>query len=172
MSPPPSFMHNSVVDDIAFAVAHARASGSDFPWRTNRGSGMSLVGIGEGYIPDLMILESEVYEAARRNEVQRLVPDQVELVVEVTSPSNAVTDRRPPERRPDRKWCAYAIAEIPYSLLVDRSPKVARTTLYSIPNQGTGAYLHQESWEFGETIHLPDPFGAEIDTTHWKPWKD
>lgn len=172
VSPPPSFTHNTIVDDITVAMVRAQVTDSDFPWRTNQGSGMSLVGIGDGYIPDLMVLESEVYEAARRDRVHMLVPDQVELVVEVTSPSNAVTDRRPSERRPDRKWCSYAIAEIPYYLLVDRSPKLARTTLYSIPDQGTGAYLHEESWEFGETIRLPEPFGVEIDTAHWTPWKD
>ncbi|MEV5831124.1 Uma2 family endonuclease [Spirillospora sp. NPDC052242] len=171
VSPPPSFPHNTIVDDITVAVVRARVTDPDFPWRTNQGSGMSLVCIGEGYIPDLVILEAKVYEAARRDEVLRLVPDQVELVVEVTSPSNAVTDRRPSERRADRKWCAYAIAEIPYYLLVDRSPKMPRTTLYSIPDQATGAYLHQESWEFGETIHLPDPFGVDIETTEWRPWR-
>jgi hypothetical protein len=56
--------------------------------------------------------------------------------------------------------------------LVDRDPKVAQSTLYSIPSQSAAAYLHEESWGFGETIRLPDPFGVEIATTDWRPWSD
>jgi hypothetical protein len=102
-----------------------------------------------------------------------LVPDQVELVVEVTSYSNAANDQQPTGRgQGTNKWNGYAGAEIPYYLLVDRSPKVSRSILYSIPDQKLGAYLHQESWAFGETIHLPDPFDLELGTTEWKPWDE
>jgi hypothetical protein len=45
-----------------------------------------------------------------------------------------------------------------------------RTSLYSIPDQGAGAYLHQETWEFGQTIRLPEPFGIELATGAWEPW--
>ncbi|MBO2459779.1 hypothetical protein [Actinomadura violacea] len=27
------------------------------------------------------------------------------------------------------------------------------------------------SWEFGETVKLPDPFGLEITTDEWEPWQ-
>ena len=40
------------------------------------------------------------------------------------------------------------------------------------PDRATGAYIHQESWEFGDTIRLPDPFDLEIDTTHWVTWEN
>jgi hypothetical protein len=70
------------------------------------------------------------------------------------------------------KWSGYAKAEIPYYLLVDRSPKAGRTILYSIPDEGTGAYLHEESWAFGQAIRLPEPFGIEIATDQWQTWSD
>lgn len=97
-----------------------------------------------------------------------LVPDQVELVVEVTSPSNADNDRPPqPKRAKTTKWSGYARVEIPYYLLIDWDPKAARATLYSILDQGMSAYLHQETWEFGQTIWLLEPFGIEIGTNPW-----
>jgi hypothetical protein len=38
------------------------------------------------------------------------------------------------------------------------------------PDQGTGTYLHEETWKFGETIVLPEPFGFKIATGEWEPW--
>ncbi|TDC71045.1 Uma2 family endonuclease [Actinomadura sp. GC306] len=173
VSPPPEFSHNAIAGEINCAVIRARVLREGFTWKTDSGSGLSLVGVGEGFVPDLMVLDEEVFLAAWRSGIKRLVPDQVELVVEVTSYSNAKNDREPAGRRSARnKWNGYAAAEIPYYLLVDRSPKVARSILYSIPDQALGAYLHQESWAFGETIHLPDPFDIEIETREWKPWDE
>ncbi|MFB4297025.1 Uma2 family endonuclease [Actinomadura sp. NTSP31] len=170
VSPPPVFEHNAVIGDIT--MVFNRAFGPDFPWRTDSGTGMSLVGVGDGFVPDLMLLEQEVFQAARRSRVRTLVPDQVEMVVEVTSRSNAQNDQEPSGKgRGNNKWNGYARAEIPYYLLVDRSPKAARSILYSIPDQALGAYLHQESWAFGETVHLPDPFDIEIGTAEWEPWE-
>jgi hypothetical protein len=113
----------------------------------------------------------DLRDGAAGQRVLYLVPDQIELVVEVTSPSNADNDRRPQrERAKTTKWSGYARAEIPYYLLIDRDPRVARITLYSIPDQGTGAYLHQEVWEFGHQVRLPEPFGIEIATEAWSRW--
>ncbi|MFI0483141.1 Uma2 family endonuclease [Actinomadura sp. 9N215] len=169
VSPPPGLPHNAIAGDIT--LVFNRALGPDFPWRTDSGTGMSLVGIGDGYVPDIMLIDQEVYLAARRAGVRTVVPDQVELVVEVTSSSNAKNDQQPTGRaHRNNKWNGYAGAEIPYYLLVDRSPKIARAILYSIPDQALGAYLHQESWAFGEAIHLPDPFDIDIDTTEWRSW--
>jgi Uma2 family endonuclease len=171
VSPPPGFPHNTIVGDITYALVRAHVLQADFTWRTDNGTGMPLVGVGDGYVPDLMVIDQDVYLAARRSGVRTLVPDQVELVVEVTSRSNAKNDRQPTGRgRGTNKWNGYARAEIPYYLLVDRSPKVAQAILFTIPDQPLGAYLHQETWEFGETIRLPEPFDIEIDTAEWKPW--
>ncbi|WP_171064584.1 Uma2 family endonuclease [Actinomadura soli] len=171
VSPPPGLPHNAIAGDINYHLVRAHVLGTGYPWKTDQGTGMSLVGIGDGYVPDLMVIDEEVYLAARRAGVRTVVPDQVELVVEVTSSSNAKHDQQPTGRgRRNNKWNGYAGAEIPYYLLVDRSPKVARSILYSIPDQTLGAYLHQESWTFGEPIHLPDPFDIDIDTTEWRSW--
>ncbi|MFD0856137.1 Uma2 family endonuclease [Actinomadura adrarensis] len=171
VSPGPTFEHDTIVKDLLRALTRAELSIPDFPW-TGITTGLSLVGVGDGYIPDLMMLDEEIYRAARQARINILLPDQVELVVEVTSPSNAANDRLPTRAHPNNKWNGYAAAEIPYYLLVDRSPKRARSILYSIPNQATAAYLHSDEWEFGETIHLPDPLDLEIDTGLWLPWKD
>ncbi|WP_433477588.1 Uma2 family endonuclease [Spirillospora sp. CA-142024] len=173
VSPPPEFPHNAISGDINYAFVRAHVLQPDYAWRTDQGTGLSLIGVGDGFIPDLMILDQEVFLAARRSDVRTLVPDQVELVVEVTSYSNAKYDRQPTGKgRGNNKWNGYASAEIPYYLLVDRDPKVAQSILYTIPDQTLGAYLHQEAWEFGETIRLPDPFDIEIDTAEWKPWSE
>lgn len=155
VSPAPTLEHGGIVQDIAESVVEARIGKPSFPWMCIQGTGLDLVGIRDGYIPDLMILDAESLREARRARARHLVPDQVEVVVEVTSPT---------------KGNGYARAEVPYYLLVDRDPKAARTTLFSIPDQGTGAYLHEDSWVFGETIVLPDPIGLEIPTAEWTSW--
>jgi Uma2 family endonuclease len=171
VSPAPALEHGGIAHDIAEKVVEARLGGLGVPWKSIQGTGMDLVSIRDAYIPDLMILDAEILREARQAGVRYLVPDQIELVIEVTSPSNANDDRKPAVLRTEpTKWNGYARAEIPYYLLVDRDPKVARTTLFSIPDEGTGAYLHEDSWAFGETIVLPDPIGLEIPTAEWTSW--
>lgn len=116
------------------------------------------------------MLDGEILDAARESEARQPSPDEVELVVEITSPSHPGYDREPTPQRPVTKWSGYARVEIPYYLLIDRDPKAARITLYSVPDQGSGAYLHQDTWDFGETVRLPDPFDFEISTAKWRPW--
>jgi Uma2 family endonuclease len=174
VSPPAVFPHNAIVQQVADTLAVRRHTVATFPWRCVAGTGLSIGVTRDGYIPDLLFIEAEIYKAAERAQVPSLVADQVELVLEVTSPSNGSGDREPDHRQQKRKrqtkWQVYSRAEIPYYLLIDRDPKVARTTLYSIPDAAAGAYLHEESWEFGEPIELPDPFGFQIPTAEWEPW--
>jgi Uma2 family endonuclease len=172
VTPAPAFEHANIVQDVIEAFVEARIADPAYPWKCISGSGLDLVGIRDGYIPDLKVMDRVVHQEARRAGVRFLVPDQVELVMEVTSP-NADVDRQPSKHREQStKWSGYAKAEIPYYLLVDRSPKAGRTILYSIPDEGTGAYLHEESWAFGQAIRLPEPFGIEIATDQWQTWSD
>jgi hypothetical protein len=60
--------------------------------------------------------------------------------------------------------------DLPYYLLIDRAPLSAQAVLYSDPDPSSGAYLHFESWKFGEAIRLPEPFGIEIGTDRWASW--
>jgi len=171
VSPAPALEHGGIIRDIARIATRADLTDPTFPWECLQGMGLDIVGLQEGYVPDVLVLDKEIFAAARKAQVSYLVPDQIELVVEVTSPSNAANDRRPTgDRARATKWTGYARAEIPYYLLVDRDPKIAQVTLFSIPDQSTGAYLHQESWAFGETVQLPDPFGLELPTAEWRPW--
>jgi Uma2 family endonuclease len=173
VTPAPAFEHASIVQDVNEIFVEARIADPAHPWKSISGSGLDLVGIRDGYIPDLKVMDRQVYQEARRAGVRFLVPDQVELVMEVTSPSNADVDRQPAKGTGQpTKWNGYAKAEIPYYLLIDRSPKAGRAILYSIPDEATGAYLHEESWEFGEDIRLPEPFGVEIATDGWRTWQD
>jgi hypothetical protein len=170
MSPAPAFGHGKIIQEISDLVAMARVGRPGFPWRCIQVTGLNLIGVEDGYIPDLMFLDVETFDAAGRANVVCLVPDEIELAVEVTSRGNAFRDRAPSGDDKVSKWCGYAKAEIPYYLLIDRDPQVARAVLYSIPDAGTGAYLHQESWALGEVIRLPEQFGIEIPTADWLTW--
>ncbi|MUN42305.1 hypothetical protein GNZ18_37815 [Actinomadura sp. NEAU-AAG5] len=175
VSPAPVVAHGNIVHHITRAMERAAFADPSFPWSARQMTNLSLLGIEQGYIPDLVVAEEHVFESAGEAEQMYLVADEIEMVVEVTSKDGAVYDRPPAEGRALRKpskWSGYARVEIPYYLLVDRSPKIASTRLYSIPDAGTGAYLHSDTWAFGETVRLPEPFGVEIDTRRWTAWKD
>ncbi|MFD3823101.1 Uma2 family endonuclease [Streptomyces sp. NPDC058625] len=103
-------------------------------------------------IPDLLVApvrddsESDTHTPAAR----------AELVVEVTSKSNARHDRV-------SKPAARAAAGIPLHLLVDRwAPDGPRATLFGEPNGDVHRPL--ESVTFGEPVKIPAPFGLVIDT--------
>ncbi|WP_347674646.1 Uma2 family endonuclease [Actinocorallia sp. B10E7] len=165
----PAHGHNQIIEGIGLPFRGKLFNDPSFPWRCAQGTGLDMVGIEQGLLPDLMVIDARIYREAARE--HRLVSDQVELVVEVTSPSNAANDRRPAKGRArPSKWRAYARAGVPYYLLVDRDPRIASAVLYSIPDAGTGAYLEEESWKFGEAIHLPEHFDVIIPTDEWLPW--
>jgi hypothetical protein len=173
VSPPPGLSHGGPIRFITRAFERAGDADSGFPWAVQQVAGVRLVGLDDGYIPDLVVTTEEILLASEKARLPELASDEIEMVVEVTSRWGADGDR-PPRQTPPReknKWTGYAKAEVPYYLLIDRAPKIARSTLYCIPDRATGAYLHQESWAFGETIHLPDPFDLEIDTSHWMTWE-
>ncbi|MFI8093366.1 Uma2 family endonuclease [Streptomyces sp. NPDC086080] len=79
-----------------------------------------------------------------------------ELVVEVTSKSNARHDRV-------SKPAAYATAGVPLYLLVDRwAPDGPTATLYGEPKGDV--YRPLTTAKFGEPIRIPAPFDLVIDT--------
>ncbi|WP_328434100.1 Uma2 family endonuclease [Streptomyces sp. NBC_00425] len=82
-----------------------------------------------------------------------------ELVVEVTSKSNARHDRI-------SKPAAYATAGIPFYLLVDRwAPEGPSATLYGEPRGDV--YRLLSTAKFGEPLKLPAPFDLVIDTSEF-----
>ncbi|TDD39255.1 Uma2 family endonuclease [Actinomadura sp. KC06] len=174
VSPAPTVAHAMILGHISTAMSNAAMKDPDFPWVATQVVNLYRETAGKSAVPDLIVLAADALDAAADADTFGLSPDEIEMVVEVTSPSNSEQDRPPRSGRrlaQPNKWSRYAHVEIPYYLLVDRSPKEAKTTLYCIPDPSTGAYLHQESWAFGETIHLPEPFNIEIETSRWGPWK-
>jgi Putative restriction endonuclease len=173
VSPSPAFGHSYVIRAIQHGASVAEVGDAEFRWRAFQTIDLNLAQIGDGYIPDLIMIDRDVMQDANRAGVPHLFPHQVGLVMEVTSPSNAARDRQPGLRRTvGTKWTGYAHTGIPFYLLVDRAPSIARTTLYGEPDLQAGTYKTIASWEFGETIRLPEPFGFEISTDEWEPWSD
>jgi Uma2 family endonuclease len=106
-------------------------------------------------VPDLVV--APVQECA---EADSHIPAALaELVVEVTSKSNARHDRV-------SKPAAYATAGIPLYLLVDRwAPGGPTATLYGEPKGDV--YRVLSAVKFGDPIRLPEPFGLTIDTAEF-----
>jgi Putative restriction endonuclease len=171
VSPRPTYDHNLIVQDVQRALFAAEMADPGFRWRCVHTMDLNLSEIRDGYIPDLIVLDVDTSDKAREAQARHLLPDQVRMVLEVTSRSNAADDRQPAlSRSTGTKWNGYARVGLPYYLLVDRAPRSAQTVLYSDPDPASGGYLHFESWKFGETVRLPEPFGFEIVTDAWRPW--
>ncbi len=174
VSPGPTVGHNGIVRDVERGVFAAELADPAFIWRSVQTTDLNMFDIGDGYIPDLILLEEPILREARASEAKHLLPHQVDLVVEVTSISTAVNDREPKAgRRPaGTKWSGYAHSGIPYYLLIDRDPRAAKATLYGMPERRSGMYKEIRSWDFGETIRIGAPFGFDISTEQWTPWDD
>jgi Uma2 family endonuclease len=171
VSPVPPLAHAGIVGDIRDAFTRAAVNRPGFRWRAFENAAFTLEGVADGYVPDLIVLESDVFDAARIGRATSLTAKQVTLVVEVTSKSNAAEDREPgPRRRRSTKWNGYAREGIPHYLLVDRDPREAKVTLFTEPNRVTGEYASFQTWAFGDALSLPEPFGVSVATTQWHPW--
>ncbi|MER5600574.1 Uma2 family endonuclease [Streptomyces sp. NPDC002265] len=106
-------------------------------------------------IPDLVVTPRPDHPEADSH----IPAGLAELVVEVTSRSNARHDRI-------SKPAAYAAAGIPFYLLVDRwAPDGPTVTLYGEPKGDV--YRPLSTAKFGEAVKLPAPFDLELDTTEF-----
>ncbi|MFE2165230.1 Uma2 family endonuclease [Streptomyces sp. NPDC059447] len=102
------------------------------------------------YVPDIAVVPKELAKGGGA-----LLPDQTLLIVEVTSESNAETDRVVKRKR-------YAEYGAPLYLLIDRVEETV--TLFSGP--GRLGYTRTEGpHPFGAALRLPEPFGIELDTS-------
>ncbi|MGH3645829.1 MAG: Uma2 family endonuclease [Micromonosporaceae bacterium] len=110
---------------------------------------VDLPGSGNWYIPDIAVFSEKLAE----EDSPSLTPDQLLLVVEVTSSSNAGTDRV-------LKRHHYGKHSAPLYLLVDREDRT--WTLFSEP--ASDGYAAQHSGGFGEAVPLPEPFSTDLDT--------
>lgn len=117
------------------------------------GSGnLDLPGSPNWYVPDLAVVPAAAAKGAGA-----LLPDQTLLVVEVTSESNADTDRIVKRRR-------YAEYGAPLYLLVDRQQRAL--TLFAEPGR-LGYTRITDPLPYGTPLHIPEPFGLDLDTGDW-----
>ncbi|MFE7774111.1 Uma2 family endonuclease [Streptomyces sp. NPDC057445] len=150
VAPPPSNAH----DDIADTVHRLLYTVVPRDWGVYPTLGTALPSRDSLYIPDLAVVPKAVLESEGGN----FVPAAgAELVVEITSKSNAGTDRI-------KKAAGCAQAGIPLYLLIDRwAPGGPTVTLYGEPNGDV--YRLLRAVKFGEEITLPDPFDLTVDTS-------
>ncbi|MFJ1934716.1 Uma2 family endonuclease [Kitasatospora sp. NPDC088160] len=174
VSPAPVYLHEGILTDIQESVLAGKIADAKFQWRAVRTVNLDLVEIEGGYIPDMVIVSRDVDAEKRAKDVLYVHPVDLELVVEVTSASNARHDRRPMFGRQVKptKWSGYARTGIPYYLLVDRDPRQPGVTLFGEPDRGEGTYQVLGQWKFGEPVRLPKPFDLEINTGDWAPWAE
>ena len=149
VTPPPDNEHNYI------AVKLQRKLYSVLPddWDIYQTLGTAVPSRSSLFIPDLAVVPDTVV----LSESGHFVPAAAaELIVEVTSKSNANHDRI-------KKAETYAKAAVPLYLLVDRhAPGGSTVTLYGEPKDGV--YRVLRAVPFGEEIDLPDPFGFALDT--------
>lgn len=149
MSPAPAGRHNGIASKVNRQLAAALDPEYDLTFN-------QAIRIDEARrltIPDLIVLDSWRLDTDEGD----IPPDGVHLVVEVTSPSNADTDRH-------AKRLAYAQGGIPQYLLIDRYDRNGPSViLYSDPVSGT--YRKRTPVRFGERIQLGPPIDVKIDTS-------
>ncbi|WKV72226.1 Uma2 family endonuclease [Streptomyces sp. PCS3-D2] len=149
VAPPPVNHHNYIAVKVQRALMSVLPPDCEI-YQTLNVAVPSRSGL---FIPDLVVAPDEVVL-----EDANYVPGAAaELVVEITSKSNAVNDRV-------AKLHGYAAAGIPLYLLIDpHATGEPAIHLYGEPANGTYRLLW--SGKFGETVKLPEPFGVAIDTS-------
>lgn len=151
MSPPPGKPHNKINSIVLKALARVVPD----EWDLATAQGIFIPASRETYVPDLAVIPRKVLDAGAPGDP--VVADQVLLAVEITSRSNARTDR-------ETKLNGYALGGVPLYLLIDRfSAEGPSISLYSDP-QSEG---YQELWRapFGKVVKLPEPFNLMLSTT-------
>ncbi|MFB7573612.1 Uma2 family endonuclease [Streptomyces sp. NPDC056165] len=141
VSPPPSEEHNDTAE-----LLHERLYGALLPncdWGVYQTLGLTCPETGGLFVPDLCVVPRAALRRGRRVHV-----GEAELVVEVTSRSNANHDRI-------KKAHGYAVGGVPFYLLLDPCQSGRPTaTLYGEPQKGT--YRVLASVEYGEELKLPE----------------
>ncbi|WP_409239174.1 Uma2 family endonuclease [Streptomyces sp. PA5.6] len=149
VSPSPSNNHNEIAELI-----HRQLSSIPFELGIYHEQTILVPSRAGAYIPDLVV--------APRTDVvgkgEQFIPAAAtELVLEVTSQSNARHDRI-------SKVAGYAAGGVPLYLLADRwAPGGPTITLYGEPRGDV--YRILSARKFGETITLPASFGLDLDTS-------
>ncbi|MEU9081631.1 Uma2 family endonuclease [Streptomyces sp. NPDC048357] len=142
----PSWDHENAAEEIRDQI---RPRVKELDCVTGSGN-LDLPGSPNWYVPDLAVAPKALAKGG-----SALLPDQVLLVVEITSESNAETDRVVKRKR-------YAEYGAPLYLLVDRLDKTV--TLFAGPGR-LGYTKVDGPHPFGTPVRLPEPFEIDLDTS-------
>lgn len=149
VSPAPSIDHN----DIADIVQRRLYTVIPENWGIYQTLVTAVPSRGGLFIPDLAIVPKAVLRAESS---QFVAASGAELIVEITSKTNANHDRI-------KKAAGYARAQVPLYLLIDRwAPGGPTVTLYGEPKDDV--YRVLQAGKFGDDIDLPTPFELTIRT--------
>jgi len=149
VSPAPANQHNLITD----AVQRRLYSAIPDDWGIFQTLAIAVPSRLGMFIPDLVVAPTGEVDGPGNY----IPAAAAELVVEVTSKSNARHDRV-------SKPAAYAAAGIPLYLLIDRWAEGGPTiTLYGEPRGDV--YRVLRAGKFGEQIVLPGPFDLKLDTS-------
>ncbi|MGC4949021.1 Uma2 family endonuclease [Streptomyces sp. DT224] len=119
--------------------------------------GVHVAPLDKLYVPDLVVMPSELIDAADPDISTPMDASEALLVVEITSKGNAREDRT-------KKYRAYARAGVPMYLLIDRfDTRGAMATLFTEPGEH-GTYKHSDAVPFGKPLALPAPFDVTLPT--------
>ncbi|MEU4080299.1 MULTISPECIES: Uma2 family endonuclease [Streptomyces] len=153
VTPPPAAPHNRIAEKV-----HRRLyTVVPDDWGVYQTLGVSHPSRGRLYVPDLVVMPESAVAELEGSESAPLTA--AELIVEITSLSNASYDRM-------NKAAAYAEAQVPLYLLIDRfAPAGPTVTLYGEPKGDV--YQELQRGKFGEEIHIPAPFDLTIDTSNF-----
>ncbi|WP_405892821.1 Uma2 family endonuclease [Streptomyces sp. NBC_01527] len=117
--------------------------------------GIHVAPLDKLYVPDLVVMPSELIDAADPESSDPMEASDALLIVEITSKGNAREDRT-------TKYRAYARAAVPMYLLIDRfDTRGAMATLFTEPNED-GTYKRSDAVPFGKPLTLPEPFGTTL----------
>ncbi|MFF3955497.1 Uma2 family endonuclease [Streptomyces sp. NPDC001890] len=149
--PPPHAHHHAIVD----RVQRRLYEGISEAWGIYQVLAVHVAALGKLYVPHLVVMPSELTDAADPEVNDPMDAADALLVVEVTSKGNARDDRT-------KKYRAYARAGVPMYLLIDRfDTRGAMATLFTEPNED-GTYKHSDPVPFGKPLTLPEPFGTTL----------
>lgn len=119
--------------------------------------GVHVAPLDKLYVPDLVVMPTELIDAADPETGDPMDASEALLIVEITSKGNARVDRT-------KKYRAYARAGVPMYLLIDRfDTRGAMSTLFTEPNED-GTYKRSEPVPFGKPLGLPAPFDVTLAT--------
>lgn len=152
MTPPSGKGHATIVTLVHRALNAAVRE----DWAVCRNVGVSIPLRLKLFVPDLVVIPWSALGGADNEPVPA---EQALLVVEITSPGNAQTDRKP------KRW-GYAHGDVPQYLLIDRfdddGPSI---TLFTEPVDGHHQQIQR--LPFGRKVRLPEPFEVDLDTSRF-----